>query len=95
MALEHCLAAVFGYPSSSQLHSADSNITQTLLVLHGLFLLLLLHNFLPRGKVRPADKLQSKAATILPFVGLARSKQDPLNRGHGACKLYRPLPVGA
>ncbi len=37
--------------------------------------------FLPRGKVRPADKLQLKAATVL-LVGLARSKQDPINRGH-------------
>ena len=46
--------------------------------------------FLPRGKVRPADKLQLKAATILPLVGLARSKQDPINRGHGAQYLYRP-----
>ncbi len=34
--------------------------------------------FLPRGKVRPADKLQLKAATNLPLVGLARSKQDPV-----------------
>ena len=30
--------------------------------------------FLPRGKVRPADKLQIKATTILPLIGLARSK---------------------
>ncbi len=34
--------------------------------------------------MRPADKLQLKAAIILPLVGLARSKQDPVNRGHGA-----------
>ena len=34
--------------------------------------------------MRPADKLQLKAATILPLVGLARSKPDPINRGHGA-----------
>ena len=40
--------------------------------------------FLPRGKVRRADKLQLKAAIILPLVGLARSKQDPVKRGHGA-----------
>ena len=40
--------------------------------------------FLPRGKVRPADKLQLKAAILIPLVGLARSKQDPINRGHGA-----------
>ncbi len=45
--------------------------------------------FLPRGKVRPADKLQLKAATIVPFVGLARCKQDPINRGHGAQYLCR------
>ncbi len=30
--------------------------------------------FLPRGKMRPGDKLQIKAATILPLVGLAKSK---------------------
>ena len=48
---------------------------------------------LPRGKVRPADKLQLKAAIILPLVGLARSNQDPINRGHGAQYLYRPPPT--
>ena len=45
--------------------------------------------------MRPADKLQLKAAAILPLVGLARSKQDPINRGHGAQYLYRPPPAGA
>ena len=44
--------------------------------------------------MRPADKLQLKAATILPLVGLARSKQDPINRGRGAQYLYRPPPRG-
>ncbi len=34
-----------------------------------------------KGKVHPADKLQLKAAAILPLVGLATSKQDPINRG--------------
>ena len=48
-----------------------------------------------RGKVRPADKLQVKAAKFLPFVGLARSKQDPINRGHGAQYLYRFPPARA
>ena len=48
-----------------------------------------------RGKVCPADKLQVKAAKCLPLVGLARSKQDPINRGHGAQYLYRPPPAGA
>ena len=51
--------------------------------------------FLPRGKVRPADKLQFKASIFLPLVGLARSKQDPINRKHGAQHLYRPPPAGA
>ena len=37
-----------------------------------------------RGKVHPADKLQVKAAKCLPLDGLARSKQDPINSGHGA-----------
>ncbi len=46
--------------------------------------------FLPRGKVRPADKLHLKAATVLPPVGLARYKQEPTNRGQGAQYLYRP-----
>ena len=45
--------------------------------------------------MRPADKLQEKAAKFLPLVGLARSKQDPINRGHGAQYLYRPPPAGA
>ena len=31
-----------------------------------------------------ADKLHAKPAEILSLVGLARSKQDPVNRGHGA-----------
>ena len=45
--------------------------------------------------MRPADKLQLKAAIILRLVGLARSKQDPVNCGHGAQYLYRPPPAGA
>jgi hypothetical protein len=36
-----------------------------------------------------------KAAKILPLVGLARSKQDPINCGHGAQYTYRPPPAGA
>jgi hypothetical protein len=39
-----------------------------------------------------ADKLQVKAAKFLPLVGLARSKRDPSNRGHGAPYLY-PFPA--
>jgi hypothetical protein len=49
--------------------------------------------FLPRGKVRRQAAV--KAAKILPLVGLARSKQDPINRGLGAQYLYRPPPTGA
>ena len=59
-----------------------------------LLLLLLLLHAIPakRGKVRPADR---KAAKFLPLVGLARSKQDPVNRrGHGSQYLYRPPPAG-
>ncbi len=51
--------------------------------------------FLARGKVRPAGKLQLKAAAILPLLGLARFKQDPINRGHGAQYLCRPPPARA
>jgi hypothetical protein len=40
-------------------------------------------------------ELQVKAADILPLVRLARSKQDPVNRGHGAQYLYCPLLAGA
>ncbi len=58
-------------------------------------ILLIYTLFLPRGKVRPADKLQPKAATILPLVGVARSKQDPINRGHSAQCWYRPPPARA
>ena len=36
-----------------------------------------------------------KAAKILPLVGLARSKQHPINPGHGAQYLYPPPPAGA
>ncbi len=45
--------------------------------------------FLSRGKVRPdpADKLQLKAATIIPLVGLARSNQ-PWAR----CSVFVPPP---
>ncbi len=50
--------------------------------------------FLPKGKVRPADKLQIEAAQILPLDGLARSKQDPINRGHSAHYLHRPPAIG-
>ena len=37
-----------------------------------------------KGEGASADKLHLKAATILPLVGLARSKQNPINHGHCA-----------
>ena len=36
-----------------------------------------------------------RAAKILSLVGLARSKQNPINGGYGAKYLYRPPPAGA
>jgi hypothetical protein len=36
------------------------------------------------------ETLQVKAASFLPLVGLARPKQDPINRGYGAWYLYHP-----
>jgi hypothetical protein len=36
-----------------------------------------------------------KAAKILPLVGLASSKRDPIDSGHGAQYLYAPPPAGA
>jgi len=57
--------------------------------------LLLLHAFpAKRDKVR-LQQAAIKAATILPLDGLAKSKQDPINRGHGAQYLYHPPPAGA
>ena len=61
----------------------------------GLLLSLLLHAFpAKKDKVR-LQQAATKAVTILPFDGVARSKQDPINRGHGAQYLYRPPPAGA
>ena len=48
-----------------------------------------------RGQGASADKLQVKADRLLPLVGLARSKQDPVSSGHSAQHLYRPPPAGA
>ena len=50
--------------------------------------------FLPKGTYVLQTSCNLKAATILPLVGLARFKQDPINRGHGALYLYRPPPAG-
>ena len=48
--------------------------------------------YLPKGKVRPADRLQIKAASIPPFAGLAKSKQDPLNHRR-SCARYYTIPL--
>ncbi len=63
--------------------------------------------FFAKRQGASADKLQSKAARILPLDRLAKYKQDPFHRGHGAgcwCQgfsissrrrtLYRPPPAG-
>ena len=51
--------------------------------------------FLPSRKNTYADKLHVKATKILPLVGLARSKQDPINHRHVAQFSNRPPPAGA
>ena len=60
-----------------------SKITSTTILL-SLLSLLILYAVPAKRQGACADKLQVKAARILPLVGLARSKQDPINRGHGA-----------
>ena len=50
--------------------------------------------FPAKKEVVYADKLQVKAALILHLLD-ARSKQDPIDRGHGARYLYRALPARA
>ena len=44
--------------------------------------------------MRPADKLQVKAAKLPPLDGLARSKENPINHRHGAQHLHRPRQPG-
>jgi hypothetical protein len=51
--------------------------------------------FLPKEAGCVCRQAAVMAAKILPLVGLARFKQDPINRGHGAQYLYRPSPDGA
>ena len=47
-------------------------------------IIIVIIRFSCRRQGASADKLRVKAAKFLPLVGLARSKQDPINRGHGA-----------
>ncbi len=60
-----------------------------------LVLILILTRFPCRRQGASADKLHLKAAKFLFLVGLARSKQDPINSGHGAQYMYRPPLAGA
>ncbi len=50
--------------------------------------------FLPKARC-VCRQAAVKAAKFLPLDGLARSKQGPINHGHGAQYLYRPPPAGA
>ena len=54
---------------------------------------LLSHAFPAKRQGASAKMLQLKAADILPLDGLARFKQDPINRGYGAQN--RPPPAVA
>jgi hypothetical protein len=51
----------------------------------------LLHAFPAQRQGASTDDLHVKAANILPLVEFARFKQDPINHGHSAQYLYRPL----
>ena len=42
-----------------------------------------------------ADKLQVRAARIIPFVGFAKPKQNSITGGHGAQYICRLPPAGA
>ena len=55
---------------------------------------LFLHAFTARRHGAFADKLQIELANFLPLVGLARSKQDPVNNGHGAQYSHRICQPG-
>ena len=50
--------------------------------------LLILHAIPAKRQGASAGKLHVEAAKILHFIGIARSKQGPVKRGHGAQYLY-------
>jgi hypothetical protein len=52
------------------------------------------HAFLAKRQGASADELHVKAARILPLVGPARSKQDPITSGPWCLLLYRPCQPG-
>ena len=58
-------------------------------------LLLLLHAFPAKRQGASCKQAAVKGCHNPPLVGLAISKQDPTNRGHGAQYLYRPPPARA
>jgi hypothetical protein len=58
-------------------------------------LIFFLHAFPVKRQVASTDKLHVKAATFLSLVRLARSKQDPINRGHRAQCQHCPPPARA
>ena len=73
--------------ATSSLFAGSSSLRESIIghAQYGLSIVYYYHMlFLPKGKVRPADKLQLRAAKILPLVGLARSKQNANNCGHSA-----------
>ncbi len=57
------------------------------------FIIIIITSFSCRRQGASADKLHVKAAKFLPRVGLSRSKQDPINPGHGAQYLYHPPQI--
>ncbi len=58
-------------------------------------IIIVITRFSCRRQGASADKLHVKAAKFLLLLGLARSKQDAINRGHGAQYVHRPPPAGA
>ena len=73
------------------------NIIIIIIIIIVIIIIIIITRFSCRRQLQgaSADKLHVKAAKFLPLVGLARSKQDPINRGHGAQYLYRRPPAGA
>ena len=57
--------------------------------------LISLHAFPAKRQGASADELPVRAARILPLVGPARSKQDPITCGPRCLVFIPPLPAGA
>ncbi len=71
----------------------NSPLAETIALLL-LLLLLLLHAFPAKRLGASSRQAAVKGCHNPTLVGLARSKQDPINRGQGAQYLYRPPPAG-